>query len=96
MQTVRLLPRAVRHSVRSVYTVSQGDTAGLVLGVNKGKEKGTFTLTSEAESVNSLSGGALVEKLSSLGRVLGGGEARYLGNLLHLHNRIASSTRDNP
>lgn len=81
MQSVRLLPRTVRHSVRSVYTVSQGDTVGVVLGVNKGKEKGTFTLTSEAESVNSLSGGALVERLSSLGRVLGGGEARYLGNL---------------
>lgn len=54
---------------------------GVVLGVNKGKEKGTFTLTREAESVNSLSGGALVERLSCLGRVLGGGEARYLGNL---------------
>ena len=84
MQTARLLPRAVRHGVRSarsVYTVSKADTAGLVLGVNKGREEGTFTLTSQAESVNSLSGGALVERLSSLGRVLGGGEARYLGNL---------------
>jgi len=81
MLSASLVARTVRHSVRSLYTVSSSDSPGLVLGVTKGKEKGTFSLTSEAETVNSLTGGALVERLSSLGRVLGGGEASYIGNI---------------
>ena len=81
MHSVRLAGLTVRQSVRSVYTVTSSHAAGLVLGVRKGKEEGTFSLTCEAEKVNSVTGGALVDRLTSLGRVLGGGEATYLGAL---------------
>ena len=69
----------VRQSVRSVYTVKEGDTRALVLGVVRGKE--SFTLTPQAEMVNNLSGGKLVERLAEFGNVVGGGEARYVGSI---------------
>ena len=81
MHSVRLAGVTVRHSVRSLYTVTTTERAGLVVGVSKGTEEGTFSLTREAESVNSLTAGALVERLTSLGRALDGGEATYLGSL---------------
>jgi len=79
MLSLRRVPVTVRQSVRSVYTVKEGDTRALVLGVVRGKE--SFTLTPQAEKVNTLSGGKLVQRLTEFGNVVGGGEARYVGSL---------------
>ena len=79
MLSLRRVPVTVRQSVRSVYTVTEADTRALVLGVVRGKE--SFTLTPQAEKVNTLSGGKLVERLATFGNVVGGGEARYLGSV---------------
>ena len=69
----------VRHGVRSVFTVKQMDTSALVLGVVKGKDKNTFSLTHQSEKVNNLSGGKLVDRLTEFGQVVGPGEAKYVG-----------------
>ena len=71
----------MRHGVRNIYTITEQKTSALVLGVVKGKEKDTFTLTQAAENVNSLSGGKLIEKLTGLGRVIGPGDVRYIGKV---------------
>jgi len=81
MLSLQHVTRCMRQSVRSIYTVQPKDTSALVVGINKGKEKDTFTLTKEAEKVNNLSGGKLVEKLNEFGHVLGQGEARSVGAL---------------
>ena len=79
MLSLRRASLTVRQSVRSVYTVTEADTRALVLGVVRGKD--SFTLTPQAEKINTLSGGKLVEKLAAFGNVVGGGEARYLGSV---------------
>ena len=79
MLSLRRVPVTLRQSVRSVYTVTEADTRALVLGVVRGKD--SFTLTPQAEKINTLSGGKLVEKLAAFGNVVGGGEARYLGSV---------------
>ena len=79
MLSLRRVPVTVRQSVRSVYTVTEGETRALVLGVLRGKE--SFTLTHQAEKVNTLSGGKLVDTLAQFGNVVGAGEARYVGSV---------------
>ena len=79
MLSLKTVSRTFRQSVRSVYTVQQGDTSALVLGVVKGKEKNSFTLTQQTEQVNSLAGGKVVERLQEFSSAVGPGEARYIG-----------------
>ena len=62
-----------------MFTVKQMDTSALVLGVVKGKDKNTFSLTHQSEKVNNLSGGKLVDRLTEFGQVVGPGEAKYVG-----------------
>ena len=77
----RCVHQAARQSVRSVYTVREADTEALVVGVVRGGDKQSFSLTPLADKVNTLAGGGLVDRLAAFSSVVGGGEARYLGPL---------------